>query len=306
MKLPFRSSLVRFPGLAGGAACLLLGIATPLAGAERFVVSGYARQASGGVVVGLNPVSAPVLALTAGPSDRYFVPPGKVRWAVELTGAFDATTGVPMARALRTAPADYAWPAGEEMSPARYAGLSNSMNPFENPVDPLGVTPGGPPDYDMDGIPDEEDDFPGDPTEHSDHDGDGIGDNADPDDDNDGMPDAWEIAHGLNPLLTDSNEDSDGDGFTNFQEYEADTDPRDPRSRFTVEIAQVDPETVRLGWLAMPGRTYTIWRFTSLSIAPQIVSRDITVSARARLVRDFPMTGDKSFYYIKAEITPAP
>ena len=44
-------------------------------------------------------------------------------------------------------------------------------------------------DKDGDGIPDDEDAFPNDPTEWRDSDGDGIGDNADNDDDNDGILD---------------------------------------------------------------------------------------------------------------------
>ena len=45
------------------------------------------------------------------------------------------------------------------------------------------------------------------------------------DSDNDGMPDAWEYSHGLNPILNDANSDLDGDGATNLQEYQAGTDP---------------------------------------------------------------------------------
>ncbi|MBG46441.1 MAG: hypothetical protein CMB76_08015 [Euryarchaeota archaeon] len=44
-------------------------------------------------------------------------------------------------------------------------------------------------DDDDDGVVDSQDAFPLDPNEHADHDGDGIGDNADNDDDNDGIPD---------------------------------------------------------------------------------------------------------------------
>ena len=37
--------------------------------------------------------------------------------------------------------------------------------------------------------------------------------------DKDGMDDAWEIAHGLNPALNDRNGDPDGDGLTNIVEF---------------------------------------------------------------------------------------
>ncbi len=44
--------------------------------------------------------------------------------------------------------------------------------------------------------------------------------------DGDGMPDDWEVAHGLNPDDPgDADADADGDGFTNREEYEAGTDP---------------------------------------------------------------------------------
>ncbi len=39
------------------------------------------------------------------------------------------------------------------------------------------------------------------------------------DTDDDGMPDVWEQANGLNPNANDSAEDLDGDGYTNLEEY---------------------------------------------------------------------------------------
>ena len=56
------------------------------------------------------------------------------------------------------------------------------------------------PDLDNDGVQDEEDFFPEDFREWADSDGDGIGDNADTDDDNDGWLDADELREGTNPF----------------------------------------------------------------------------------------------------------
>lgn len=86
-------------------------------------------------------------------------------------------------------------------------------------------------DDDGDGAPNTCDDFPNNSDEWLDSDKDGIGNNADLDDDNDGMPDTWEQQHTLNPLVNDAAEDEDGDGFTNLQEYRGGSDPNDPASK---------------------------------------------------------------------------
>jgi hypothetical protein len=75
-------------------------------------------------------------------------------------------------------------------------------------------------DSDGDGVIDDIDAFPNDPDEWIDTDNDGIGNNADTDDDDDGMPDNWEIDYGLNPLVDDAHDDLDGDGVDNIDEYE--------------------------------------------------------------------------------------
>ena len=49
--------------------------------------------------------------------------------------------------------------------------------------------------------------------------------------DQDGLPDAWELKYGLNPNdPADAKKDLDGDTFTNFEEFEAKTDPKNPDS----------------------------------------------------------------------------
>ncbi|MBO6700778.1 MAG: hypothetical protein JJ921_00455 [Pseudomonadales bacterium] len=89
-------------------------------------------------------------------------------------------------------------------------------------VDPGGIVALN--DVDEDGYSDSIDLFPNDPSEWSDNDGDLVGDNADLDDDNDGMPDIFEVGL-LDPLINDADEDADGDGSTNYHEYINGTDP---------------------------------------------------------------------------------
>ena len=59
-----------------------------------------------------------------------------------------------------------------------------------------------------------------------DTDDDGIPNDQDTDDDNDGMPDTWEVANKLDPLKDDSGGDPDGDGDNNLTEYRNGTDPQ--------------------------------------------------------------------------------
>jgi chitinase len=80
-------------------------------------------------------------------------------------------------------------------------------------------------DTDGDGVHYDQDIFPHDPNEWLDTDSDGIGNNADTDDDNDGMPDDWELSYGLDPLVDDADGDLDGDGESNLDEYNAGTEP---------------------------------------------------------------------------------
>ncbi|MDY6790272.1 MAG: fibronectin type III domain-containing protein [Thermodesulfobacteriota bacterium] len=50
------------------------------------------------------------------------------------------------------------------------------------------------------------------------------------DNDNDDMADDWEVNNGLSPYMDDSTLDLDGDGYTNYQEYQCGTDPGDGAS----------------------------------------------------------------------------
>ncbi len=85
-------------------------------------------------------------------------------------------------------------------------------------------------DIDNDGIIDSQDSFPYNHYEWKDSDQDGIGNNSDSDDDNDGMPDNWEVKYNLDPFSNDAAGDMDEDGIDNITEYQFDTDPAFPES----------------------------------------------------------------------------
>jgi YVTN family beta-propeller protein len=79
--------------------------------------------------------------------------------------------------------------------------------------------------------------------------------------DQDGLPDAWEAAHGLNANdPEDAALDLDGDGRTNAEEYQSGTDPRDPQSVLRVEhITLADGgAAVVIQFQAMANQTYTV------------------------------------------------
>lgn len=75
-------------------------------------------------------------------------------------------------------------------------------------------------DDDNDGVLDQDDAFPFDETETADQDGDGTGDNADPDADNDGIVDENDAF----PLDPSENADADGDGIGDVVDIDDDND----------------------------------------------------------------------------------
>jgi hypothetical protein len=114
-------------------------------------------------------------------------------------------------------------------------------------------------DEDGDGVPDDRDVFPGFPDEWRDADKDGVGDNADPDDDNDGMSDNYEILCGLNPFVADADTDADGDGMSNGGEARAGTLANDASSVFALSV-EADPTSGKLNvrWPVLPARVYSL------------------------------------------------
>ena len=81
-------------------------------------------------------------------------------------------------------------------------------------------------------------------TDTMDTDGDQVRDYEDADDDNDGMPDTWELEFGLDPKVDDANSDPDQDGIDNLDEYLTQSNPSVPDGNMPPEMPiLMSPET---------------------------------------------------------------
>ena len=77
--------------------------------------------------------------------------------------------------------------------------------------------------------------------------------------DGDGLPDAWELIHGLNTNdVSDALLDADDDGSSNLDEYLAGTQPTNALSYLSIAPIQVTNDSVRLSFLAASNTTYTL------------------------------------------------
>ena len=76
---------------------------------------------------------------------------------------------------------------------------------------------------------------------------------------NDGIPDEWQIANwGTNSSKWGApNEDSDGDGLTNYQEFLAGTDPRDATSNLKTRVQNVQG-ALYFKWNTVTGKVYQV------------------------------------------------
>ncbi len=73
--------------------------------------------------------------------------------------------------------------------------------------------------------------------------------------DGDGLPNAWEQNHGLDPLRPDAADDPDGDGLSNAQEFALGTDPTDRSSPYHITAIVQEDVDIRVAWMSVGGKT---------------------------------------------------
>ena len=138
--------------------------------------------------------------------------PTTLRLSLEISDAAN-TSDQPICILRAVHPLNSLLPAGSSSShPVFASGPDNGLYPSVTEAFPRELVLS--PDSDADGVLDINDAFPNDPGETTDSDRDGTGDNADPDDDNDLMPDSFELAYGLNPLVNDAGGDLSAGGVS--------------------------------------------------------------------------------------------
>lgn len=107
------------------------------------------------------------------------------------------------------------------------------------------------------------------------------------DSDGDGLPDAWELAHGLGTNNTaDATNDGDGDGLNNFAEYHAGTNPTNGASALRIEsLSFTHSTTPALTFFAASNKTYTVLARHAMAEGPWCRVADVAAAGTNRKVQ---------------------
>lgn len=108
----------------------------------------------------------------------------------------------------------------------------------------------------------------------------------------------WLQHNGLNTDGSDDYTDPDGDGFANWNEWRAGTDPADRNSALRVLNAQPDSLGTRLTWQSVPGKSYSIERSTSvIPLTFQTVGTHVPGAASSQAYTDTTATNEGPYLY---------
>ncbi|HUR46569.1 MAG TPA: hypothetical protein VMZ27_11890, partial [Candidatus Saccharimonadales bacterium] len=125
---------------------------------------------------------------------------------------------------------------------------------------------------------------------------------ANADVDNDGVPDWWEVYY-FGSVAPGPDDDADGDGQKNRDEFLAGTHPRDPASALRVSglVAAGPTNAFVLRWPSMAGKRYTVRCYREIGAPFTVLGTNILATPPMN-VFSHPMANEpKGFYYIQLE-----
>jgi hypothetical protein len=143
-----------------------------------------------------------------------------------------------------------------------------------------------------------------------DSDGDGLANEWDADNDNDGLTDIAEISGtAFDPVTpTDpNNSDSDTDGSSDAEEQRAGTNPNSAASLLEITDITRDGDTPRIHWRARGGRTYHLLATTDpdAGFAPVATNQAVGGSgAWQEMIGIAPLPADQPFRLFAIEVVP--
>jgi hypothetical protein len=128
--------------------------------------------------------------------------------------------------------------------------------------------------------------------------------------DGDGMPNGWELSHGLNPLdASDAANDNDGDGLSNLREYQLGTDPNDPSSPYRITAITREGTNMRVTWStvggdtnvvqASPGRAGGNYTNNFSDLSPQLIISGSIVTSTNFVESGGAMNGSARYYRVR-------
>lgn len=120
-------------------------------------------------------------------------------------------------------------------------------------------------------------------------------------DDGDSLPNEWELLYfsSLTATAGSASEDWDGDGWSDYQEWVAGTNPVDRNSRFEIELTTATNGELQIGWGSVAGKTYRVWRSETLQGNWFLEADNLSATEPENFYSLEVGTGDLMFYRVE-------
>jgi hypothetical protein len=117
------------------------------------------------------------------------------------------------------------------------------------------------------------------------------------DSDNNGLPDPWELFY-FNQIGVDPQGDVDQDGFSNFAEWKAGTDPRDFFSQFMAfDVYPHEQGGMVIEWTSAANRTYTLLGSPNLLTGFTTIANGLVATPPVNAYHDTTAVGAGPYFY---------